>query len=300
MTEIAIFTIVSNNYLHFARTLLQSARLHHPEARLYCVIVDTDPAPAAALAEEFEAIALSALPLPDGEDFLFQYTILELNTAVKPWALQYLIDAGFEKVFYIDPDICLYRPMTSVVEQLDGDADIVLTPHLLAPMNDDAHPGELDIRRAGTYNLGFCALRDSPNTRRFLKWWQGKLRHDCIVAPDRGIFVDQSWVDLVPGLFERVSVLRHPGYNVAYWNLAQRGLVGPVENQAALTVNGEPLVFFHFSGLNPLAPSNVSKHQNRYTLDDTSPQVQALFSDTHCTELYRAWCPATCDENRFP
>ena len=58
MTEPAIFTIVSNNYLHFARTLLQSAARHHSGSRLYCVIVDTDPAPALALADEFEAISI--------------------------------------------------------------------------------------------------------------------------------------------------------------------------------------------------------------------------------------------------
>ena len=40
MTSPAIVTIVSNNYLHFARTLLQSVALHHPEAKRYCVIVD--------------------------------------------------------------------------------------------------------------------------------------------------------------------------------------------------------------------------------------------------------------------
>ena len=94
MTEPAIFTIVSNNYLHFARTLLQSVARHHPASRLYCVIVDTTAGPAAALADEFEAISVQQLPLPDGDDFLFQYTVLELNTAVKPWAIQHLLDRG--------------------------------------------------------------------------------------------------------------------------------------------------------------------------------------------------------------
>ncbi len=279
MTDTAIFTIVSNNYLHFARTLLQSVALQHPQAKKYCVIVDKDLGPAELLKDEFESIPVARLALPDGEDFLFQYTVLELNTAVKPWALQYLLDSGFEKVIYIDPDICLYRPMTEVMELLDSGAHVVLTPHLLAPMNDDARPSELDIRRAGTYNLGFCALHDGPSVRQFLAWWQDKLRRDCVVAHDRGVFVDQSWVDLVPGLFDRVAILRHPGYNVAYWNLAQRELAGSVDQLGGLTVNGQKLVFFHFSGLNPLAPSKVSKHQDRYTLDSTGPQVQALVAD---------------------
>ena len=192
MNSLAIVTIVSNNYLHFARTLLQSVAAHHPEAKRYCVIVDRDPAPARALAEEFEAIALDQLALPDGQDFLFQYTVLELNTAVKPWAMQHLLRQGHEQVIYIDPDIRLYQPLREVQQLLEQGADIVFTPHLLDPITDDCRPTELDIRRAGTYNLGFCAVRQSANTHRYLEWWQGKLHHDCVVAVDKGIFVDQS------------------------------------------------------------------------------------------------------------
>ena len=281
MTPLAIVTIVSNNYLHFARTLMQSVARHHPEAQRYCVIVDRDMSHAQALGDEFLALDLDTLKLPDGDDFLFQYTILELNTAVKPWALQYLMAQGHQRVVYIDPDIVLYRPLSEALALLDGGGEIVFTPHLLAPVSDALQPSELDIRRAGTYNLGFCALGASAETRSFLIWWQGKLRRDCIVAHDRGIFVDQSWMDLVPGLFPRVCVLRHPGYNVAYWNLAQRPLV---RNGDTVLVGGEPLAFFHYSGLDPSAPQPVSKHQNRFTLD-TLPGVAAELIKEYCRRI---------------
>jgi len=269
----AIVTIVSNNYLHYARTLMKSVEEQHPEARRYCVIVDTDPAPAAELAAQFEAIPLPALGLPFGDEFMFQYTVLELNTAVKPWALQHLLERGHSEVIYIDPDIYLYRPLTEVFDRLRQGASIVLTPHLLAPVTDDRVPGELDIRVSGTYNLGFCAIANQPAARNMLTWWQGKLARDCVVDKPKGIFVDQSWMDLVPGLFDRVAVLRHPGYNVAYWNLAQR----PVERAGDhWTVAGEPLVFFHFSGIDTQNPHGLSKYQARYTLDTVAPAVRDL------------------------
>ena len=277
MNSLAIVTIVSNNYLHFARTLLQSVAAQHPEAKRYCVIVDRDLEPARALAEEFETIALDQLDLPDGQDFLFQYTVLELNTAVKPWAMQHLLRQGHEQVIYIDPDIRLYQPLREVQQLLGQGADIVFTPHLLDPITDDCRPTELDIRRAGTYNLGFCAVRQSANTHRYLEWWQGKLHHDCVVAVDKGIFVDQSWMDLVPGMFERVAVLRHPGYNIAYWNLAQRTV--SLDEAGQMLVNGQPLVFFHYSGLNPQQPHNVSKHQNRFTFENINAPTRSLFED---------------------
>lgn len=260
----AIVTIVSNNYIHFARTMLQSARHHHQDYAFYCVIVDSNRSYAEALDHEFEAIHLEKLNLPLGEEFLFQYNILELNTAVKPWAIEYLLIRGHKNVVYVDPDIYFYERMASIEHLLSNETDIVLTPHLLAPIADERLPRELDIRRAGAYNFGFCAVRNSANTRNFLHWWQSKLIRDCVNDADRGLFVDQSWIDLVPGLFENVGILRHKGYNVAYWNIAQRLLLKRQDD--TYFVGEEPLVFFHFSGLNPTDPEAFSKHQDRFTL----------------------------------
>ncbi|MCY7388959.1 MAG: hypothetical protein LH481_13005, partial [Burkholderiales bacterium] len=270
----AIVTIVSNNYLHFARTMLQSARRHHPDAHLYCVIVDRDLRHATSLNAEFEAIAIDQLGLPLGEEFLFQYNILELNTAVKPWAIAYLLARGHDQVCYVDPDICFYKEMSEVRQLLSAGTDIVLTPHLLAPVTDDKLPRELDIRRAGAYNFGFCALRDTANVRRFLHWWQSKLTRDCVNDADRGLFVDQGWIDLVPGLFENVAILRHKGYNVAYWNIAQRPLTK--RDSHGHFIDQEPLVFFHFSGLDPSDPTSFSKHQTRFTLATVGPAKELV------------------------
>ena len=146
MNTTAVVTIVSNNYLHFARTLMQSVALHHPEADRYCVIVDRDLSHGVALAPEFECIAFDQLNLPDGDDFLFQYNILELNTAVKPWALEHLLRSSYQNVLYIDPDIELYRPLDEVFAQLAAGVELVLTPHLLTPILDALVPSELDIR----------------------------------------------------------------------------------------------------------------------------------------------------------
>jgi hypothetical protein len=274
--NVAILTIVSNNYIHFARTMLQSAKLHHPGASLYCVIVDADMSSAKALISEFETVSITDLNLPLGEEFIFQYSILELNTAVKPWAIENLLAKGHNVVIYIDPDVYFYRAMVEAESALLTGTDILLTPHLLAPITDAYIPSELDIRRTGTHNLGFCAVKESPNTRRFLHWWQQKLTRNCIVDLKNGVFVDQGWIDLVPGLFENVGILRHPGYNVAYWNLAQR----PISKDASgnYLIDGSPLIFFHFSGLDPFNPHLFSKYQNRFVVSTLGPAAELVES----------------------
>lgn len=81
----------------------------------------------------------------------------------------------------------------------------------------------------------------------------------------RALFVDQRWIDLAPGLFGDSYLIRHPGYNVAYWNLGHRHVT---HAPSGWRVNGQELAFFHYSGLDPHDPRPVSRHQDRFTLSD--------------------------------
>jgi glycosyltransferase involved in cell wall biosynthesis len=154
---------------------------------------------------------------------------------------------------------------------------IVLTPHLTGPLDEQHNPDELLILRSGTYNLGFIGLSRCPHVREFLAWWAAKLTKYCVVDHDRGFFVDQRWVDLVPGRFPDVYIHQDPGCNVAYWNLYHREVTrAEREDKDVWMVNGQPLKFFHFSGFSPDRPDVLSKYQNRYTFDDL-PQLRPLF-----------------------
>lgn len=272
MVELTGCTIVSANYLPFARVLAASFRAQHPRSRFVTLLVDRiegrfDPA-----AEPFEVLPVEELPtLPDPLPFLFKYTIMEANTAVKPYLLQHLLARGAGRVVYLDPDILLFRPLAAVERALE-DSNIVLVPHLTAPIDDDRHPDELAVLRSGAYNLGFLGLADSDVTRAFLAWWGDRIFDRCISRVEEGLFVDQKWIDLVPGMFERVHILTHPGYDVAYWNLHERR----VKAGDPVLVNGRPLVFFHYSGIDPERLQDVSRHQDRYRLAQLG-EAAALF-----------------------
>jgi glycosyltransferase involved in cell wall biosynthesis len=244
----AAFSIVSPNYRHFARVLMASLQRQHPEWGRFVLVVGG----AATPEETFTAVSLDALSLPDARRFCFRYTLLELNTAVKPWMFEHLFARGYDRVVYFDPDIFVFSPLA----ELDAASFLTLTPHLTGSIPGDAHPSERSILLAGTYNLGFLAVTRQEPFARFLAWWQEKLELQCVVDTQRGLFVDQKWIDLAPGLFPGVTILRHDGYNVAYWNLAQRRIEGR-------RVNGQPLRFFHFSGADPAFPTLISKHDPR-------------------------------------
>jgi hypothetical protein len=273
--DAAACTIISKNYLALARTLADSFHTFHPNVPFFVLLVDQVDGYFEPQQERFYLVGTDELDIPDKDGFCFKYNILELNTGIKPYFLSYLFEKfSIKKLIYFDPDILITERVSHLFELLDT-YSIILIPHITAPLEDNFRPSELDLLQAGTYNLGFIALAATPTSRRLLTWWQNRVYEHCLMAPERGMHVDQKWMDLVPGLFGEVFIMREPGYNVAYWNLHSR-TVDCVDGR--IRVNGEPCYFFHFSGFDPLNISMVSKHQNRFTLNDLG-QAAYLFGE---------------------
>ncbi len=171
-------------------------------------------------AEPFTLLGLDDVLGGASPRFRFQYTPFELSCAAKPYLVAHLFEHyGIRKLAYFDSDIMVFHHLRHLEELLD-DHSLVITPHLTATLRpDDKHPTELAIVQAGTFNMGFFAVRNSQPANAFLAWWKRRLDRECLNAVERGMFVDQKWVNLAPGLFDDVCILRDPGYNVAYWNL---------------------------------------------------------------------------------
>jgi glycosyltransferase involved in cell wall biosynthesis/SAM-dependent methyltransferase len=270
-----VCTIIAKNYLAAARVLAESLREHHPDSRCHVLVIDGVDGYFDPSAEPFETLQPGALDIADFERMAGIYDVIELATAVKPWLLRKLLDETGDGVVYLDPDIRLYAPITDVFDAV-REHGLVLNPHNTEPMpRDKRMPSEQDILLAGTYNLGFIGLGRSDFADHFLDWWSERLESDCIVDPARGFFVDQRWVDLVPGLAPDFHLIRDPGFNVAYWNLPTRELE---RDNGSYRVNGEPLRLFHFSGFKPTRPHLLSSYQNRVRLGD-DPVLTQLCRD---------------------
>ncbi|MEM6890480.1 MAG: hypothetical protein AAF636_20460, partial [Pseudomonadota bacterium] len=263
-TNTAHFTICARNYLAYALTLRSSLLAVEPNAEFVIFLADEDVD--RSWLEDVQILPVSEIGASEFEAMAFRYTLMEFSTAIKPWCFEYLLDnLGYERAIYLDPDIFVYRPLEKVDDAFDDGASVVLTPHLLTPLEDDFSPGDRDILRSGTFNLGFAGFAKTAEAAAFLKWWKTQLTNHCLVDFPNGLFVDQKFVEFAPSFIDRLTVLRHPGYNVAYWNLANREVA---ELKNGWTVNGEPLVFFHFSGVIPDDGTVFSKYQDRFSIDN--------------------------------
>lgn len=253
----AACTLVAKPNLAHARVLARSFRAVHPEIPFVVGLTDRvdgrfDPA-----AEPFDVAELEAFEPPDGGALRFRYEQQELSYAATPLLLAHLLDRGFRRVLFFKQESMVPARHDATLELLARHA-IVLTPHLLEPLGDPAR--ELDVLLAGTYNLGFLGVADARPARAFLAWWRERLRTHCEHAVHRGLHYEQRWVDLVPGMFDGVHVLRDPAANVGHWSLPERRveLAGD-----AVLVDGRPCRLFRFSGYDPDRPAALTRYNER-------------------------------------
>ncbi len=262
MTGVHCFTSFTYSYLSRARVLAQSLRRVHPDWTLWALIVDElpDGVSAAEAHAGFDKVVFARdLGIPSFDSWIFSHDIVEACTAVKGRMLAEMLRLGCETVVYFDPDIAVFSSLEETLGQLDG-GSILLTPHQTDP-NDTLiviADNELASLKYGTYNLGFIAVRNVAEGRRFADWWADMLHLACYDDLDNGIFTDQKWCDLVPAFFDGVRILRDPGCNVASWNLSRRQV--EIGHDGGILVNGSPLKFYHFTKINSVGDAMTERY----------------------------------------
>ncbi len=277
------FTICSVNYLAQARTLGDSLRQTNPDWQFVIGLVDRldgERALPQSLYPAYPMLEVDKIGIPDFARMCARYDITELNTAVKPFFIDYFYETqpDLDAVIYFDPDIIVFQPLTRLSESLRTHS-LVLTPHCCSPNPDWLLPNDQTHLNTGIFNLGFIGLRHDNDARQFVRWWKGRLVDECRNDLCAGLFVDQFWVNYAPIYVENVLIEKHVGYNVAYWNLHERFF--SQRDDGTWLVNGtDELQFFHYSGYGVDKPAQVSKYQTRYTFQDR-PDAWPLF------DLYR-------------
>ena len=139
------------------------------------------------------------------------------------------------EVTYLDADLFFFSDPEPLFEEM-GDASVLITPHRFPPYLRHYEAN-------GLYNVQFMTFRRTGGGLEALRWWHDRCLEWCYLRLEEGKFADQKYLDDWPERFDRVHVLRHKGGGVAPWNL---DLFELGREGGTVTVDGEPLVFFHF------------------------------------------------------
>lgn len=237
-------TVITARYAPYARVLGRSFLEHHPGAPFAVLVVD-DPRGDVVVDERFIRLRPADVGIDDRE--LHRRAVMfdsqGLTCSMKPALLRQLLAQGGPDAtaLLLDADSYVYGDLRHVAEPA-ARHDIVLTPHSTVARDDfDVEPM---IIRTGAFNSGFVAV--GAGALPFLDWWHQRTARRCVADPGSGVFNEQAWLDLVPGLFEH-HVLRDPGVNVSGFGMHYRDVLWDADGPAGVpALEDGPLRHFHF------------------------------------------------------
>lgn len=176
-------------------------------------------------------------------------------------------DPATQLVTYLDSDLYFFSSPDPIVREL-GDDFVALTPHRFTARTRRSHG------RFGEYNVGWLSFRRSPTGNACLAWWRERCIDWCYDRVEGDRYADQKYLEQFESRFAGVHALRHPGANLAPWNVA--GCRIALKDGVAI-VDGQPLIFFHFQGLKVLEDGSYDSNLTCYGARMTAPLHEGVF-----------------------
>ena len=243
-------TIITNNYLPYANTLLASIRKFNSNINFNVIFSN--------VSDSVEIIS----PSKDGQTYYHftndlcqsgvgkqifdKYSGFNSDAfrwSMKPVFLNYLIrKKKYEKVIYVDCDIFFFNQYMYLFEELNN-YSVLLTPHWRSkdPIMD--YDNFKCLFKDGLYNGGFIGI--NKNGVSAMDWWARACLLSCAKGEFEGQFDDQAYLNLLPVYFDHVKILKHQGCNVAVWNKIECKRV--MQPDGTIKINDRyPIVFIHF------------------------------------------------------
>lgn len=159
--------------------------------------------------------------------------------SLKPFLPEYIFNThGTKALTYVDSDMLFWGDCSEIDREM-GDCSFMVTSRGQDPPPD-----------YGYFNGGCFSCRDDRNCRLFLTWWQDRCVEWCLwqTGPN-GAFGEEGYLNIIvtePNRFGGIHVSRHPGINLAPWNVKMHKLESW---NGGFVVDGHfPLVCYHYQG----------------------------------------------------
>jgi len=237
-------TYFDRHYIVRALAMRESLRAHIPRFTLWALCLDDESYDRLTDLElpDVVAIRLGELESADAGLAAAKATrsLVEYYFTCTPCLPLFLLERHREisQITYLDADLFFLNDPSPVFDEI-GRGSVGIIEHRF--------PAALArLEKAGRYNVGWLTFRRDETGLACLRWWRARCLEACTDIASDGRYADQKYLDEWPARFDGVVVIQHRGANVAPWNIANYRLSGA---DGDLTVDGEPLLFFHFHGL---------------------------------------------------
>jgi len=249
-------TYFDHRYLTRGLAMIESLRQVGEEGRVWVLCLSDE---AFETLRRTDAAGVEPIRLADFEQanpavaaVRSQRSTMEYFFTLTPWFVRHVmrLSPRADWVTYLDADLWFFDSPQPIYEEL-GSSSVGIIPHRF--------PSAQSWRlRYGTYNVGWVSFRQDADGVACADWWGARCLEWCKDTPDAGRFADQGYLDGFSTAVRGVRVVEHAGADLAPWNLRSHETTWGT--RPAVTVDGRPLIFFHFHGLDRSARRYYFKH----------------------------------------
>ncbi len=260
-------TLFDSNYLLKGVAMLRTLKQHCPDAHVYVLCMD---GLTREILTQMDLSHVTCLSLSEVED--------EALLAVKPsrsiaeycWTLSpclpwYVLQLNpdIDCITYLDADLYFYSPLQPLFDEI-GDASIVIIEHRFPPALK-----HLEVN--GRFCVEWVGFRRNEQGLACLARWREQCIEWCFHRLEEGRMGDQKYLDQWPGKYGGLHILQHPGAGIAPWNYSQYHFGR--DDRGTITLNGEPLVFYHFHQFQLLSNGSFDRLSGSYRAMGAEPNL---------------------------
>jgi hypothetical protein len=181
-------------------------------------------------------------------------------SASLPWYI-FQRNQCLDEITYLDADLMFYSDVHSVFAEI-GDAPIAVIEHRFTERLK-----HLEVN--GRFCVEWVTFRRVPEAMKCLDRWRVQCIDWCFYRLEENRMGDQKYLDEWPTLYPGLYIIRNLGAGVAPWNYAQYDFGKNRKDQ--ITVNGTPLIFYHFHQFQLLENGQFERLSNFYTDECKEP-----------------------------
>lgn len=260
-------TLFDSHYLLKGVAMLRTLKQHCASAQVHvlCMDVQTKTILEQLSLPDVYCIALSSL-----EDDALLAVKPGRSTAEYCWTLSSSLpwfvfqhNPAIEMITYVDADLLFYSPVEPLFDEI-GSASVAIIEHRFTPRLQ-----HLEVN--GRFCVEWVSFRRNAVGLECLNRWRLQCIDWCFYRLEAERMGDQKYLDEWPHRYSDLHILKHVGAGVAPWNYAQYQF--DINLQQQITVNGVPLIFYHFHQFQLLNNGKFDRLSSFYTSECREPNA---------------------------
>lgn len=255
--------------------MLRSLVKYCPGAHVFVLCMDKKTQ---AILAQLDLDFITCIPLSDIEDEELLSVKKDRGAAEYCWTLSpclpwYVLqnNPSIDAITYLDADLLFYSSLEPIFEEIAA-SSIAIIEHRFTPRLKEREVN-------GIFCVEWVSFLRDEEGMACLSRWREQCIEWCYYRLDNGRMGDQKYLDEWPSRYKSCHIIKHAGAGIAPWNYAQYTFDSDTEGN--ITVEGMPLVFYHFHQFQLLDDGHFNRLSTYYTAECPEPSaIYQIYEDS--------------------